>query len=57
MDKELEKTEKELEKSTKKLGNDRFIERAKPEVVEQERTRLAEWEEKIARLREMRKSL
>ena len=57
LDKELEKTEKELEKSTKKLGNDRFIERAKPEVVEQERTRLAEWEEKIARLREMRKSL
>ncbi len=57
LDKEIEKIEKELQKSENKLENPSFIERAKPEVVEQERARLVEWGEKIAQLQEMRKSL
>lgn len=57
LDKEIGKIESELVKSRNKLGNASFVERAKPEVVEQERARLAEWEEKIGQLQEMRKSL
>ena len=55
--KEITKVEKEIAKSEAKLGNANFVERAKPEVVEQERARLAEWREKLGQLAEMRDAL
>ncbi len=57
LDKEIAKVEKELAKSEAKLGNPNFVDRAKPEVVAQERERLGEWQEKINQLQEMRKAL
>ncbi len=54
---EIAKVEKELSKSEAKLGNEKFIERAKPEVVQQERERRQAWREKLAQLREMLEAL
>jgi valyl-tRNA synthetase len=48
--KEHEKAQKSLAATKAKLANDSFVTRAKPEVVEQERRRLAEAEEQCARL-------
>ena len=53
--KEVEGVGKEIEKSQAKLGNASFIERAKPEVVEEERQRLAVWLEKRVKLEERQK--
>ncbi|MCH5689295.1 hypothetical protein LWM68_36675 [Niabella sp. W65] len=41
----------------KKLGNERFVQNAKPEVVDIERKKKADAEEKIAALREALASL
>lgn len=57
LDREIGKTEQELQKSENKLANPNFVDRAKPEVVEQERKRFSEWKEKLGQLRKMRKSL
>lgn len=57
LDKEIEKIQKEVGKSKAKLGNEKFVANAKPEVVEVERERLAEWEVKLAQLQEMRSGL
>jgi len=51
--KEIEKIAKEVVKSEGKLGNASFVDRAPAEVVEQEKARLAEWQAKLAQLREM----
>ncbi|MEO0018518.1 MAG: hypothetical protein RLZZ522_1801, partial [Verrucomicrobiota bacterium] len=51
--KEIERFQAELRKSEGKLGNASFIERAPPEVVEQEQARLAEWRTKLQQLGEM----
>ena len=51
--KELEKVKAELAKSEKKLSNKNFTDRAKPEVVQTERDRLAEWQTKAVQLEEM----
>lgn len=51
--KEIDKIEGEVEKCNRKLQNPKFVENAKPEVVEVERQRLEEWREKLAQLREM----
>ncbi len=51
--KELEKMEKEIAKSHAKLSNASFVDRAPAAVVEQERTRLAEWEAKKSQLESM----
>jgi valyl-tRNA synthetase len=48
---EIERFAAEVEKSRAKLGNPSFVERAKPEVVDQERKRLADNEAKHADLR------
>jgi len=53
LSKEIEKIVKEVAKSEGKLGNASFIDRAPAEVVEQEKARLAEWQAKLAQLREM----
>jgi valyl-tRNA synthetase len=49
--KEIERLAAEVEKSRARLANPSFVERAKPEVVEQERKRLADFEAKLADLR------
>ena len=36
-----------------KLGNARFVDRAPPEVVEQEQARLEDWKTKLVQLQEM----
>jgi len=51
-EKELEKAEGHLRGLEAKLGNENFTSRAKPEVVERERARKVEIEERIARIRE-----
>ena len=52
LDKQLGKLSKQLEGSKKKLANENFVKRAKPEVVQVERDRLAELESQIALLEE-----
>ena len=51
--KELEKITKEIAKSTAKLSNASFVDRAPAAVVEQERARLSEWENKKSQLEGM----
>ena len=57
IDKELNKIEAELAKSTNKLASDTFVANAPAAVVEQERTRLAEWTSQIAALTAQRERL
>jgi len=49
--KEIEKFEKELTKANTKLGNADFVARAPAHVVEQEKTRIAEFEAALGKLR------
>jgi len=53
LSKEINRIAGEVAKSTGKLGNASFVDRAPPEVVEQERARLEEWRAKLAQLKEM----
>jgi valyl-tRNA synthetase len=55
IDKELAAVAKELERATGLLNNPSFVSRANPEKVEQERQRLASWQEKQAKLEERRR--
>ncbi len=57
LDKEIAKVSQEVERAGKKLGNEKFVANAKPEVVQKEKDRLAEWETKLAQLKEMRSAL
>ncbi len=52
LDKQLGKLRKQLEGTEKKLANENFVSRAKPEVVQVERDRLAELQGQIALLEE-----
>jgi len=49
--KEVARLDNEIEKAHKQLGNENFVSRAKPEVVEQMRTRLAGFIDTVARLK------
>jgi valyl-tRNA synthetase len=51
LDKDLAKTDKELEQVRRKLGDEKFLARAPEDVVEKEKRRLAECEDRAARLR------
>jgi valyl-tRNA synthetase len=51
--KEIERIKIEVKKCEGKLGNASFVDRAPPEVVEQEKARLADWQLKLAQLGEM----
>jgi valyl-tRNA synthetase len=51
--KEIEKIKIEVKKCEGKLGNASFVDRAPPEVVEQEKARLADWRAKLAQLGDM----
>jgi len=52
LDKEIGRLEGEIAKVDKKLGNADFVAKAKPEVVEEQSERRAEWSASIARLKE-----
>ncbi len=53
LSKEISSTELEIKKCEGKLGNASFVDRAPPEVVEQEKARLNEWKAKLIQLGEM----
>ncbi len=57
LDKEIQKVAQEVERAGKKLGNEKFVANAKPEVVQKEKDRLGEWENKLSQLEEMRAAL
>ena len=54
---ELKKVEAELAKSKNKLASETFVANAPAVVVEQERTRLAEWTAQVAALTAQRERL
>ncbi|HEY3375768.1 MAG TPA: valine--tRNA ligase [Candidatus Aquicultor sp.] len=54
---ELAKTEADAEKSRKKLTNPQFLEKAAPAVVDKETAKLAEFDEKIGKLKKQVESL
>jgi valyl-tRNA synthetase len=54
---EIEKIRIEVKKCEGKLGNASFVDRAPPEVVEQEKARLAEWQGKLDQLGAMLEAL
>ena len=47
MEKEIAKLEKEVQRSEKKLGNEKFVNNAPEAVVAEERTKAAEWKQKL----------
>jgi valyl-tRNA synthetase len=49
--KEIARLDGEIDKSAKKLGNEQFIAKAKPEVVEEQRARLADAEQARDKMR------
>ena len=53
LNKEIEKIGKEVIKCENKLGNEKFVANAKPEVVSVERGRLEEWKGKLAQVEKM----
>jgi len=57
LDKESAATEQDIARVQSKLANESFVTRAKPEVVQKERDRLVELEEKLTKLRERRMEL
>jgi len=57
LDKEIAQTRQEIARISGKLANDSFVTRARPEVVEQERTKLAAQEERLGKLGERRAEL
>lgn len=57
LNKEFTKTEADAEKSRKKLANPQFLEKAAPAVVEKEKAKLKELDEKAAKLKKQLASL
>jgi valyl-tRNA synthetase len=55
--KEITRLEGEIVKANAKLANENFVARAKPEVVEQERARLTNFVETVARMKAQREQL
>ncbi len=53
LEKEITKVAQELEKADKKLSNPNFVERAKPEIVDEHRQRRADWQKRLQQLKEM----
>jgi valyl-tRNA synthetase len=54
---QIEKLAEELDRVRRKLDNPDFVNKAKPEVVEQQRARRQESEEKLAKLRKLLEAL
>jgi len=57
LSKQLDKTQVDLQRSSGKLSNENFVNNAPPEVVTQERERIAEFEKTIAQLTEQLEKL
>ncbi|HET8843082.1 MAG TPA: valine--tRNA ligase, partial [Ktedonobacteraceae bacterium] len=57
LDKEMAAAEQEIARIQSKLANQAFVERAKPEVVQKERDRLLEQEERLNKLQQRRAEL
>jgi valyl-tRNA synthetase len=57
LDKEIGRLQGEIPKAEAKLSNQNFVARAKPEVVEQERARLADFKQALERLQDQRARL
>ena len=55
IEKELTAIAKQIERAEGMLNNPSFVERATPEKVEEERKRLADWQEKQTKLAERRR--
>ena len=53
----IAKLEKEVERSQKKLGNEKFVNNAPEKVVEAERQKATEWQQKLAAAKERLQSL
>ncbi len=53
LEKEIGKVTKELEKTDKKLANPNFVERARPEIVDEIRQRRTDWQKRLEQLEEM----
>ncbi|KRM48850.1 hypothetical protein FC35_GL001846 [Limosilactobacillus coleohominis DSM 14060] len=54
---EIAKLQKEVERSTKKLGNEKFVQNAPEKVVNDERKKAAEWQQKLNAAKERLASL
>ena len=57
LDKELAQTQREIARIQGKLANEAFVARARPEVVENEREKLAAQEERLSKLQARRQEL
>jgi len=57
LDKEIGQAQQEIERLQSKLANEAFVAKAKPEVVEKEREKLAAQEERIGKLKDRRDEL
>ncbi|HZR43516.1 MAG TPA: class I tRNA ligase family protein, partial [Ktedonobacteraceae bacterium] len=57
LDKEIAQAQQDIERTQAKLGNQNFVTRAKPEVVQKERDRLAAHEERLGKLQARRAEL
>jgi valyl-tRNA synthetase len=57
LDKEIAQAQQEIARISGKLANEAFVTRARPEVVEQERAKLAAQEERLGKLQERRLEL
>ena len=55
--KEIKKLEQEVQRSEKKLGNEKFVQNAPEAVVEEERQKATEWQQKLAAAKERLTSL
>ena len=55
--KEIERLEKEIAKAQAKLSNESFLQRAPAQVVEQEKTRVAQFGETLQKVREQMRRL
>ena len=54
LDKEIDKLATDTDKLTMKLGNEKFVSKAPPEVVAKERQKLAELESSLGQLNQKR---
>ncbi len=57
LDKEIDQAQQEIVRLQGKLANEAFVAKAKPEVVEKEREKLAAQEERIGKLKDRRAEL
>jgi valyl-tRNA synthetase len=57
LSKDLAKTEAELEKVTAKLADENFTSKVPQKVLDEHQQRKADWEEKLAKMREMMSAL